>query len=97
MLRFLAGAAVFAISVAAVLAFTKLGWNADPHFLALFAIPGGYALSGLLEVITGVSFMEFARRWDELAGWQRGVFGTAIVLGALASIICAMGLFFSYF
>jgi hypothetical protein len=56
-----------------------------------FALPGAYALSGLIEFATGVSFLEFARRWDELKGWQRGIFGTFIVVIALFLILAIGG------
>jgi hypothetical protein len=49
-----------------------------------FAIPGGWALAGLLQAVTGVPFAKFASRWDALQPWQRGVFGTAIVFGLAA-------------
>ncbi len=52
-----------------------------------FALPGAYALSGLVEFVTGISFFEFAARWDELKGWQRGIFGTFIVIVAMLVII----------
>ncbi len=59
------------------------------------ALPGAFALAGFLEFVTGVPFVEFARRWDQLKGWQRGVFGTAIVLVAFVVIIFAFTLFAS--
>ena len=40
------------------------------------------ALVFLTELMTGQSFGELARGWDELQGWQRGVLGTSIVLVA---------------
>lgn len=57
------------------------------------AIPGVYALIGLLEIIAGVPFVEIAEKWDSLAGWQRGVLGLFIVVCAFAAAIVAMVLF----
>jgi hypothetical protein len=59
------------------------------------ALPGSYALSGVIEFVTGVSFLEFARRWDELKVWQRGIFGTFIVVIALFLIIAVGSLIVS--
>ncbi len=57
------------------------------------AIPGVYALIGLLEVIAGVPFVEIATKWDSLAGWQRGLLGLFIVACAFAVVIVGMVLF----
>ena len=59
-------------------------------------LPGVYALSGLVEFATGISFSELARRWDDLKGWQRGIFGTFIVLVAGLVIVSVVGLFAAY-
>jgi hypothetical protein len=67
-----------------------------PPGMIPFALPGAFGLSGLIEVITGVSFFEFARRWDELKGWQRGVFGTFIVLVAGLVIITVFAFIASF-
>jgi hypothetical protein len=66
-----------------------------PPGMIPFALPGAFALKGLLEFILGVPFLELARRWDDLNGWQRGVLGTIIVLVALVVIIGGMGLVMS--
>jgi len=57
------------------------------------AVPGAHALVGLLEVITGIPFLEIATRWDQLAGWQRGVLGLLVVVLALAVVGAGMVLF----
>ena len=57
------------------------------------AIPGVYALIGLLEIIAGVPFIEIAATWESLAGWQRGLLGLFIVVCAFAAAIAAMVLF----
>jgi len=55
-----------------------------------WALPGAIALTGLLELVSGVPFSEWAQRWDSLAGWQRGVLGVLIVAAALAAILALM-------
>ena len=97
MVIFIMGIAVFALGLAVSIVLTKQGFELNPHELLLLAIPGGYALSGLLEVITRVPFMDFARRWDELKGWQRGVIGTGIVLAVMAIIGIGIGLWYTVF
>jgi hypothetical protein len=95
--RFAIGAAVFAIGITIpVFLLPYLGHQLTPPGMIPFALPGAYALSGLIEAVTGISFIEAARRWDELQGWQRGVFGTFIVLVAGILIICGFALFASY-
>lgn len=57
------------------------------------AIPGVYALMGLLEIIAGVPFSQIATKWDALAGWQRGILGTFVVILAFGLLIVGMVLF----
>jgi len=96
LLRFAAGLAVFALGLAFVmLVLPRWGLQLGPGGLAVFALPGAYALSGFVEMVTGISFMQFARRWDDLKGWQRGVFGTFIVLMAGAVILLGVAFFAS--
>ncbi len=64
-----------------------IGGPRTSHFAAIaVGATGALALVGLLEVCTGVSFTQFAKRWDGLAGWQRGVYGALIVVLALAAV-----------
>ena len=63
------------------------------HSIILLAMPGAYALTGLIEIITGVPFMEIARKWDDLAGWQRGVLGVIIVVLSFLLIFYGVVLF----
>lgn len=93
LLRFAIGLAAFAIGLTIPLSLLPyLGHQLTPPAMIPFALPGAYALSGLIEFITGISFFQFARRWDELKGWQRGVFGTFIVLAAGFLIVCGVAL-----
>ena len=73
----------------------RFGVQLAPPGMIPFALPGAFALQGLLELIGGVPFLELARRWDQLKGWQRGVLGTIIVLIALAVIVGGVGLVLS--
>lgn len=65
---------------------------ADPDFslpggpfgLLVMMVPGGFALAGLLQSVTGVPFADLSARWNALKGWQRGLMGVGIfVLGLL--------------
>jgi len=46
--------------------------------LIVIMAPGGFAIAGLIQLISGVPFSELSDKWDSLKGWQRGVFGLAI-------------------
>jgi hypothetical protein len=69
---------------------SRTGYAPTSFALIPFAFPGVYALTGILEIIAGVPFMDLADRWDSLAGWQRGILGTLIVMLALAAAVCGM-------
>ena len=89
MLRLLAGLGVFAAGLTIpIFVLPMFNQQLTPPGMIPLALPGAYAFSGLIELVTGVPFVEFARRWDELKGWQRGVIGTSIVLVAGFVIIC---------
>ena len=88
--KFLIGALVFAVVLGVLLQLLEYVSNLIVPIGLL--LPGAYALAGLVEFITGIPFFELARRWDSLKGWQRGVFGTAIVVMALFLIIGIGGL-----
>ena len=93
LLRFVIGLAAFAVCLAiAVFVVPYFGHELTPHGLIPLALPGVFALSGLIEFVTGISFLEFARRWDDLKGWRRGVFGSFIVLVAGFLIIGGVAL-----
>jgi hypothetical protein len=91
--RFALWLLAFAVAmVVPVYVLPRLGLQLTPLAMIPFALPGAFALQGLIELITGVPFLELARRWDELKGWQRGVLGTIIVLVALVVIVGGVGL-----
>jgi len=56
-----------------------------------WAVPAAIALVGLVQLVSGVPFTELSRRWDSLAGWQRGVLGTLIFI--LACGVIFLGIF----
>ena len=49
--------------------------------------------TGLVQVVSGVPFSELSSRWDALQGWQRGVLGTLIFLGACGLIFLGIFIF----
>ena len=57
-----------------------------PFAAIALAIPGGLALAGLIELASGISFMQLSEKWDNLQGWQRGVLGVSIFLAALVLV-----------
>ena len=61
----------------------RQGWMPTGFGMIPLGLPGAYALMGLLEVVTGVPFTQVARKWDDLAGWQRGVLGLLVVAIAI--------------
>lgn len=94
--RFVLWLLVFLAAMAVPLfALPRLGFQLRPLGMIPFALPGAFALQGLVELIVGVPFVELARRWDQLKGWQRGVLGTIIVLVALVVIVGGVGLVLS--
>ncbi len=50
------------------------------QFIIPLAVPGAFALMGLLEIITGIPFKEMSGKWDNLKGWQRGILGIAVAI-----------------
>jgi hypothetical protein len=61
----------------------------NPFRIIIPAIPGAFALSGLVEFVTGTPITRVASHWDALAGWQRGVLGLLVV--ALAFVLMMVG------
>lgn len=87
--KLLIGAAGFAAAFWYVMKYgvDPVGGARTSHYRAIGAgAVGALAIVGLLELCTGVSFKQFAARWDSLEAWQRGVFGTFILLLALATV-----------
>jgi hypothetical protein len=61
----------------------------NPFLIIIPAMPGCFALLGLVELVTGVPSSKVASAWDALAGWQRGILGILVV--ALAFILMMVG------
>jgi len=60
------------------------GWTFGRGLGIAMGLTGVPLLGALSEAVTGIEVRELARRWDALAGWQRGVIGVAAVVVALA-------------
>ena len=88
-------------SVAAGIAFAiywvQANYRHSPHgeLLIILALPGAWAIIGLIEAVSGRPFAEFRGMWDELSGWQRGIFGLAVAAVAfvvfLALVVFGIG------
>ncbi len=63
------------------------GWHLQGYGIG---IPGAIALVGLVQLVSGVPFGKLATQWDSLKGWQRGILGTAIVIGAFLILAVIM-------
>jgi hypothetical protein len=69
----------------------------DQILFHAFFLPGGLAIAGLLQLVTGVPFSQWSSRWDSLQGWQRGVFGSLLVLVLLGCVFAGMAVYGLYF
>ena len=99
LLKLLGGAAGFAAVFWYVLhnGAEPVGGAYTSHRLAIAAgVPGAFAMVGLFELCSGISFMQVSARWDMLHAWQRGVFGSLIVVLALA-LVAGIFLGLAYF
>lgn len=85
--------------VGSVLAWYLVAWirqkGYTPNAFAMIplATPAAWGLAGLLEVVTGLPFTGIAQKWDDLAGWQRGVLGLLVVALAFVVMMGAIVLF----
>lgn len=70
-----------------------IGWHHVPWELF---IPGGFALAGAVQLVTGIPFSRLSAQRDSLAGWQRGVLGVAILIAASAVIFAAAAAYIIY-
>jgi len=52
-------------------------------------LPVAMLLAGVLQIVTGVPFQELNDKWDNLAGWQRGLIGISVFLGGLLVLAIA--------
>jgi hypothetical protein len=58
-----------------------------PQYPLLAALPLAFAFAGLLEVISGIPFMQLQTRWDSMPYGQRYLLGLAIALSVIGGII----------
>jgi hypothetical protein len=91
--------AVFAGGIASLMWLRETGDESPFQQLAFHAmfVPGGLAIAGLVQLVSGVRFSELSQRWDSLQGWQRGVFGTLLVLLCITAMLGALVLYGMYF
>ena len=82
------GAVIFA-GVASYFMRHGLRAGDNPFKMIIYAMPGCFALVGLVEFVSGMPISKVASGWDALAGWQRGVLGILVV--ALAFILMMVG------
>ncbi len=92
LLKLLGGALVFA-GILAYFMQRGLKAGGNPFMIIGPAIPGAFALVGLVELVTGLHITEVASAWDGLAGWQRGILGTLVVALAFVLIMTGVVLF----
>ena len=91
LLKFLAGSLVFA---AIVNYFRGHGLPTGSPFKIIGpAIPGAFALVGLVEMTVGTPISEVSSSWDALAGWQRGILGVLVVVLAFVLMMAGVVLF----
>ena len=94
LLKLSVGAAGFALVLWLILRF-----GVDPEFggvrnrggLAIAAaLPGAYALAGMIEILTGVPFTRLSGYWDAMKVWQKATIG---ILTTIMAVAVAFGLF----
>jgi uncharacterized membrane protein YagU involved in acid resistance len=80
LLQLLASGTVFGIGLWWFMAEQAAGSNSSAHQLAFYGllVPGGFALAGLVQAVSGVPFAQLSDKWNSLKGWQRGVYGVGI-------------------
>ena len=85
----------FGFLIAAAWIVFVLIYNARTHRVPMgpgLGLPLVPILVGLVELVSGRSFGELSRKWDDLRGWQRGLLGLAIVAIALMVIVGGVGM-----
>jgi len=96
-MRWIAAAiGICAAVVGIILLIERMGFVPGPIAMVGLAIPFVPLYVGIIEVITDIPFFELARRWDNLKGWQRGLYGTTIIVLALFGILAIVGGYFAF-
>jgi hypothetical protein len=75
------GAVKLALGMGVFLLIWRLG------YVVLSPLVFVVALSGLLEVLTGVSWRTTASRWSTLRPWQRGVASVLVVIATVGLFV----------
>ena len=88
LVKLLGGALIFAVILRYFMQH-GLKAGANPFKIIGPALPGAFALVGLVELCTGMRVTEVASGWNALAGWQRGILGTLVV--AVAFVLMMLG------
>ena len=63
------------------------------QFIIPLAVPGAFAVMGLLEIITVIPFKNMSIKWDNLKGWQREILGAGIAILTFIILAYAIVLF----
>jgi uncharacterized membrane protein YagU involved in acid resistance len=92
-IKLLSGLIISLIIITIIISFNLSDSLINRHFIITIAMPGAYALMGLVEIVTGVPFMDLSKKWNDLAGWQRGVLGTIIAILSFVIIFYGVVLF----
>ena len=81
-----------AAATGAIYLFLQRGLNLRiPRWMLVALLyPAGHLVAGFVEMVSGIPFGELSYRWDSLAGWQRGVLGTGIVVLLLGVLVAGM-------
>ena len=78
-LKFMAGCLLFG-SILYFLSQHHLQGGLPVVIVIFIALPGVLMMIGLLEMLSATPLQQFTHGWNQLTGWQRGLYGTLIVL-----------------
>lgn len=83
------GAIATVVFVVALFAIPLTGhkFSFSPVSLGVGLVPVAWFLAGVLELITKTPFETLSERWDNLAGWQRGLIGISVFIGGLIVVL----------
>lgn len=78
-----------------LISFSILNIKINPLALGTGLLPVAWVLAGVIELLTGIPFIQLSNKWDSLAGWQRGLIGLSVfILGLVAIFILGMAILF---
>lgn len=91
------GAVVTALYIGVFVGVSVAGYKVTfkPISIVPGLLPVAWLLAGVLQMVTGVPFEDLSQKWDDLAGWQRGLIGISVFLAGLLilAMICVIILF----